>query len=84
MIIFKIFKDVKSEMNVFEVDKTKTASVLCGYDNQTWFKSKDKHDTALSQLQKIYRTIEERNAPTTVHGASLSFQACYDAIIKKI
>ena len=37
-------------MNVFEVDETKIASVLCGYDKQMWFKSKDNHDTALLQL----------------------------------
>ena len=42
------------------------------------------HETTLSQLQKICRTKEERNTSTTVHGASLSFQACYDAIIKNI
>ena len=73
-----------SKINVFEVDETKISSVLCGYEEQTWFKSKDNHDTALSQLQNIYRTIEERDASTTVHRASLSCQACNDAIIKKI
>ena len=50
----------------------------------TWFKSKDNHETALSQIQKIYQTIEERDAPATVHGASISLQTCYDAIINKI
>ena len=74
---YKLFKDVKSKINVFEVDESEIASVLSGYEEGTWFKSKDNHDTALSQLQNIYRTIEDRNAPTTVHRASLSFQACY-------
>ena len=81
---YKLFKDIKKDIRIFEVDEKHIASVLSGYEEQQWFKSKDKHNTALSQLQKIYHTVEERDAPTNIHGASLSLQACYDAIIAKV
>ena len=57
---------------------------LAGYEQEKWFKSKDNHKTALFQLQIIYSTIEERDALTKLHGASLSMQAWYDAIISKV
>ena len=47
-----------------------------------WIKQKNLL-CCLIMTKKHGRTIEKRNAPTTVHRVSLSFQSCYDAIIKK-
>ena len=65
------------------MDKKHIASALSGYEEQQWFKSKDKHNTALSQLQKIYNTVEERDAPTNIHGASCRCKLAMMQLLQK-
>ena len=80
---YKIYKDVKKNINTFAVDPSHLSFVLEGFDDKM-FKSKHEKETAFSELEKIYNEIEEREAPEKFHGASLSMQSCYDAIIVKI
>ena len=64
------------------MDIANIASVLDRFDKKMFDSSKNK-DTA--QLTKNYTTIEDQqDNTTTIHGASISMQCCYDAIIAKI
>ena len=81
---YNIYKDIKTNINAFTVDIANIASVLDGFDEKMFDSSKNK-DTALAQLTKIYTAIEDQQEnTTTIHGASISMQCCYDAIIAKI
>lgn len=80
---YKIYKEVQKNINTFTVDPSHLSFVLEGFDGKM-FESKHEKETAFSELEKIYNTIEERETPVKLHGASLSMQSCYNAIIAKI